>query len=126
MGSNYYYTTPFVTFQNNPFGYYHGEEQIVTTDPKNIEIIKDYKAVNDKPTFYGEPFVAADRPITTTHPLIATYVKDYGKGKAIVLGIAGDKIIHNPAFLQFFDKMFMKYALGLETPPAPQLKKPIM
>ena len=126
MGSNYYYTTPNVTFHNNPFGYHHGEEQVVTTDPRNIKTIMDYQAVNSNPAFYGEPFVPADRPITTTHPLVATYVKDYGRGRVIVLGLEGDEIIKNPAFLQFFDTVLMEYALGHEiTPSQPQVIKPI-
>jgi hypothetical protein len=119
-GSNYYHTTPNVTFYNNPFGYHHGEEQVVTTDPRTIQIIMNYNAVNANPAFEGEPFLASDRPITTTHPLIATYVKDYGRGKVIVLGLYGDYVVSNPQFLKFFDNVLEKYALGTNIPLEPR------
>jgi hypothetical protein len=115
MGSNYYYTTPNVTFQNDPFGYRHHEEQAIVTNQKNMSIIMDYRAINKSPLFH-QPLFPTDRPILTAHPLVATYIKNFGKGKVIVLGIYGDFLVGNPTFLQFFDKVFIKYALGREMP----------
>lgn len=75
-----------ITFSNNPFNYTHFEENFVNNP--NDKILINYGAVLPK----NNPFKGV---------IVATYELDYLKGKVIVIGIWGDRLVNNEAFLGF-------------------------
>ncbi|MGH9879469.1 MAG: hypothetical protein ACRD5H_17700, partial [Nitrososphaerales archaeon] len=89
-------TTCTVTFENNPFGYGHREEQYVTNP--NAKIILDYKARMEDPRF------------AQLNPVIATYQMNYGKGQVIVLGIFAEQVAGDEKFQEFFDELISDYS----------------
>ncbi|MFL6380227.1 MAG: hypothetical protein ACJ72S_02915, partial [Nitrososphaeraceae archaeon] len=40
---------------------------------------------------------------------VATYELDFGKGKAVMIGLYGQNLIHNQTFLKFLDSLVLKY-----------------
>ncbi|GEM_PF-868001 len=105
LGSNYMINSlgdP-VYFTNNPFNYTHFEENYVTNP--NAKILHDYGLT------IGDGYEADDWHRNAT---IATYELAYGKGKNIVLGIYAQNESDNPAFLDFFEKVVLMRALGIE------------
>ncbi len=96
LGSNYLCTTCTVTFENNPFGYGHREEQYVTNP--NAKIILDYKARMEEPRY------------AQLNPVIATYQMNYGKGQVIVLGIFAEQVAGDEKFQEFFDELISDYS----------------
>jgi hypothetical protein len=83
-----------ITYKNNPFNYRHFEENFVNNPDDKILI--NYGAVIPKQnSFEGA--------------IIATYVHDYVKGKVIMIGLYGQKLIDNEGFLRYFDNLILKY-----------------
>jgi hypothetical protein len=98
IGSNYWITTldsPII-FESNPFDYKHFEEQYIT-NYTDITIIQDYRAVNlgEGPQYQ-----------------VATYEKNYGEGKVIVLGLFAERLANNTRFLKFFNDIIIPRAFG--------------
>ena len=104
IGSNYMVNdiSDKVYFTNNPFNYTHFEENYITNH--NASVILDYGA-----TFPEEYFLSHDPKHRDA--LIATYFMNYHKGKVIMIGLYGQQLANNEAFLEFFDKIIMKHAL---------------
>ena len=116
VGSNFLNidTNETVTFANNPFNYTHVEEQFVN-NPK-AKIITDYgiKIPKDSVESYLKnkkihPELQQDIPIDDVK--VATYSLDYGKGKVIMLGLFGEKLVHNQSFVSFFYNLIVKLVL---------------
>ena len=82
------------TFSNNPFNYTHFEENFVNNP--NVTVIIDYEA--NLPT--TSPYSGAT---------IATYSLDYGKGKVIMIGLFGERLISNQKFLDFLDSLLLSF-----------------
>ena len=40
---------------------------------------------------------------------VATYELDFAKGKVVMIGLYGQNLIHNQAFLKFLDSLIVKY-----------------
>lgn len=79
-----------ITFRNNPFNYTHFEENFVNNP--NAKILINYDAVIPKNNaFYGA--------------MVATYELAYLKGKVIMIGIYGQKLVNNETFLRFLDSL---------------------
>ncbi len=92
VGSNSYRfgTSTNNIFKNNPFNYTTFEDSYITNP--HDKIIMNYGLMN-------KGYV------------IATYVLDYGNGKVISTGISGVRLLHNTAFLVFFEKMITNNAI---------------
>jgi hypothetical protein len=99
VGSNYYhgaasmfYGDGSLRFSNNPFNYSALEENYIS-NPKD-KIILDYGSSDPR---YK----------------IATYELEFGKGKVIGFGIAGERPLQlkNSNFFKFFDEVLLKYAI---------------
>ena len=83
-----------ITYKNNPFDYKHFEENFVNNPDDKILI--NYGAVIPKQnSFEGA--------------IVATYEHDFLKGKVIMIGLYGQKLIDNEAFLRFIDGLILKY-----------------
>jgi hypothetical protein len=83
---------------NNPFNYYHREEQYITN--ANDTIFLNYNASVLSPN----PKIVKNA--TSAHwNRIATYELSYKKGKVIGLGIYSDVVINNRYFLVFLDHL---------------------
>jgi hypothetical protein len=96
IGSNFLQSelTDNITFTNNPFNYTHFEENFVN-NPKD-KILIDYSAMIPRNNpFYGS--------------IVATYELDFAKGKVVMIGLYGQNLIHNQAFLKFLDSLIVKY-----------------
>jgi glucose/arabinose dehydrogenase len=104
IGSNYMLNdiSDKVYFTNNPFNYTHFEENYITNP--NASVIIDYGA-----TFPEEYFSFNDAKHRNAS--IATYYMNYNKGKVIMIGLYGQHLANNEAFLEFFDKIIMHHAL---------------
>jgi hypothetical protein len=85
-----------VVFKNNPFGYKGGEEQQITNRVEKI--ILNYQA-----------FV----PNISKQPIVATYEKDYGKGKVLVFSLYTDNILSNADFNRFFNSLLSHYTSNI-------------
>jgi hypothetical protein len=96
LGSNFFESelTDNITFSNNPFNYTHFEENFVN-NPKD-KILIDYDAVAPR----NNPFFGST---------VATYELDFGKGKVVMMGLYGQNLIRNEAFLKFLDSLVLKY-----------------
>jgi hypothetical protein len=94
MGSNYLCSDCKITFDSNPFEYRHYEEQYITNP--DADIIFDYGAKFGDHGLDGK--------------VIATYHMNYEKGKVIVMGIYGERVVGKDDFLKFFDDLLEKYA----------------
>jgi N,N-dimethylformamidase beta subunit-like protein len=96
LGSNFLESelTENITFSNNPFNYTHFEENFVN-NPKD-KILIDYDAVAPR----NNPFLGST---------VATYELDFGKGKVVMMGLYGQNLIRNEAFLRFLDSLILKY-----------------
>ena len=98
VGSNSFCSGCEITFANNPFNYYHREEQYITN--ANDTIFLNYNASVLSPN----PKIAKNA--TSAHAnMIATYELSYKKGKVIGLGIYSDIVINNRYFLVFLDHL---------------------
>jgi hypothetical protein len=98
VGSNSLCTGCKITFVNNPFNYYHREEQYITN--ANDTIFLNYNASVLSPN----PKIVKNA--TSAHAnMIATYELSYKKGKVIGLGIYSDVVINNRYFLVFLDHL---------------------
>ena len=83
-----------ITFTNNPFNYTHFEENFVNNP--NDKILINYGAMIQRNNpFYGST--------------VATYELDFAKGKVIMIGLYGQNLVHNQAFLKFLDSLIVKY-----------------
>ena len=40
---------------------------------------------------------------------VATYQLDFGKGKVVMMGLYGQNLVSNEAFLKFVDSLILKY-----------------
>jgi glucose/arabinose dehydrogenase len=89
-----------VYFTNNPFNYTHFEENYVTNSKATVLI--NYGAIFPK----EYPFDSH------RNAKIATYEMNYGKGKVIVIGLYGQEVADNEAFLKFFDNTILQHALA--------------
>ena len=103
VGGNYLlnYIKNNTTFANNPFNYSHFEEQMAT-NPKD-KIIIDYGISFPSADYLKQPSLKQIR--------VATYTLDYGKGKVIMLGLYGQKLVKNQKFMNFFDNVILPEAL---------------
>jgi hypothetical protein len=82
-----------ITFRNNPFNYTHFEENFVNNDKAKILI--DYGVILP----HGNHFPGSK---------VATYELDHNPGgKIIMIGLFGQKLIHNTEFLNFLDSMIL-------------------
>jgi hypothetical protein len=115
MGSNFInrdISNP-VKFDNNPFDYSHFEENELVNP--NADVLIDYgaKFKVERPT---NPLVIGGilQPdeYSDMGKRIATYELPYGKGKVIMLGIFGQNLIENIAFVDFFDNIILPRAIG--------------
>ncbi len=104
IGSNFLYSAleaP-VIFSNNPFNYTHFEENYVS-NPK-VHILYNYGAKIPAQTL---------RDNNAVNPLqIATYTLDYGKGKVVMIGLYGQRLLSEESFLKFIDDMVIPQAVG--------------
>ena len=103
MGSNYMKNAIWdpVSFSNNPFNYTHFEENYVTNP--NVKILHDYGST------IGDNYESDSWHRNAT---IATYELSFGNGKVIALGVYGQNVSDNPAFLDFFEKTVLMHALA--------------
>ena len=85
VGSNFLESTisDNITFKNNPFNYTHFEENFVNNP--NDKILVNYDAMIAK----NNPFVGS---------IVATYELDFGKGKVIMIGLYGQRLVDNKHF----------------------------
>ena len=98
VGSNSFCTSCKITFANNPFNYYHREEQYITNPNDTIFLNYNASVLNPNPKIV--------KNATSAHAnMIATYDLNYKKGKVIGLGIYSDVIINNRYFLVFLDHL---------------------
>jgi glucose/arabinose dehydrogenase len=89
-----------VYFKNNPFNYTHFEENYVSNP--NSTILVDYDVVFGKDyPYYSHKDVK-----------IATYEKNYGSGKIIMIGLHAQNLVSNKEFLKFFDNTILPHALA--------------
>jgi Bacterial Ig domain len=77
-----------ISFSNNPFNYTHFEENFVNNPQAKVLI--DYGAVVPKNSPYSG-FV------------VASYDLSYGKGKVIMTGLYGQKLLNNKSFLKMLE-----------------------
>ena len=105
-----------VTFSNNPFNYDHSEEQIVTNP--NAKIIFDF-GVTDNTPYRISNEIDDDNNNNSNQQQhfpdfgkVATYEMISGKGKVINIGIFAHKLVHNEAFLEFYDQEILSRMLG--------------
>ena len=105
IGSNYMVNdiSDRINFTNNPFNYTHFEENYITNP--NASVIMDYGA-----RFPEEYFSSHDSKHRDA--VIATYYMNYQKGKVIMIGLYGQHMVNNKAFLEFFDSTVMDHALS--------------
>jgi hypothetical protein len=96
VGSNYLCYSCNVTFANNPFNYKHHEEQYVPNRTGDV-ILLNYNASITKKDSKPEKI------------LIATYERNYKKGKVIALGIYSDDIMTNRNFIKYLDSLLLRY-----------------
>jgi hypothetical protein len=82
-----------ITFKNNPFNYTHFEENFVNNP--NDKILINYGAVI--------PMQNSFQGVT-----VATYELDFLKGKVIMIGLYGQKLVDNQTFLRFLDSLVLK------------------
>jgi hypothetical protein len=82
-----------ITFTNNPFNYTHFEENFIN-NPKD-KILINYGAVIPR----NNPFLGG---------IVAAYEHSYGKGKVIMTGVYGQKLIDNKSFLKMLDNWILK------------------
>ena len=126
FGSNYIVNAlqDKVIFENNPFNYTHFEENYVT-NPR-AEILLDYKvkfAQTPTSTEPSSPFllggVLKKEPsveYSDEGKTIATYELASGNGKVIHLGLYGQNLDSNPAFLNYLEKIILPRALNKTVP----------
>jgi hypothetical protein len=104
VGSNFLYSSidaP-INFTNNPFNYTHFEENYLANP--SARILYDYGALIPSQT-------SSDNNPNIPHKIV-TYSLQYGKGRVIMLGIYGQHLLHNSAFLKFFDNIIFPQAVG--------------
>jgi hypothetical protein len=104
IGSNFLYSAieaP-VIFSNNPFNYTHFEENYVS-NPK-AHILYDYGAKIPPQTLSDNH---AEEPLH-----IATYALPYGKGKVVMIGLYGQRLLDNASFLKFIDNIIIPQSIG--------------
>jgi hypothetical protein len=94
IGSNFLTgaITDKIYFKNNPFNYTHFEENYIN-NPRS-KILIDYDAVVPKNSVYSGFHVAS-------------YELSYGKGKVIMTGLYGQKLISNKSFLKMLDSWIL-------------------
>jgi hypothetical protein len=104
MGSNFLWShiDSTIPFSNNPFNYTHFEENYVS-NPK-AHILYDYGAQIPTETLRDN---FASKPLH-----IASYTLQHGKGKVLVLGLFGQRLLNNGPFLDFFDNLIFSQAVG--------------
>ena len=105
VGSNFLQdpTQDNVTFANNPFRYNHTEEQYVTNPADKIILDFGAKVHNGAGDSNGG---------AGSHPTVAIYELNYGKGKVISLSIFSYRLLDNPAFLKFYDNKIIPTAFS--------------
>jgi hypothetical protein len=94
VGSNFLAgaITDKIYFKNNPFNYSHFEENYVN-NPRN-KILIDYDVVVPNNSVYAGFHVSS-------------YELSYGKGKVIMTGLYGQKLISNKSFLKMLDSWIL-------------------
>jgi hypothetical protein len=101
VGSNFMYMRTVqadLGFTNLPFTYKHSEEQYVTN--RNVNILHNHGVYDPKDNSFD--------------PTVATYEKEYGKGKVIMIGLYGHTIVGKEGFedfLRFFDYFILTHSL---------------
>lgn len=80
-----------IYFKNNPFNYTHFEENYVSNP--NARILLDYEIETPKSRPHME------------NVTVATYDLKFGNGKVITIGLYGQNLINNTAFLDFFESL---------------------
>lgn len=81
-----------ISFSNNPFNYTHFEENFVNN--RQVKVLIDYGAIIPKDSPYSG-FV------------VASYQLSYGKGKVIMTGLYGQKLLSNKSFLKMLDSWIL-------------------
>jgi hypothetical protein len=104
-----------VRFANNPFNYRHFEENFVNN--KNVLILLDYQASFPVDGSQSTPDVSSPDASSPDgnqpqKKIIATYELKFGRGKVIMLGLFAERLVHNPVFLNFLDKVILPRAVG--------------
>jgi hypothetical protein len=99
-----------VQFSNNPFNYTHFEENALIN--ANAKVLFDYGASFSREN--TNPLLIALQNLVGMNksPTVATYEMSYGKGKIIMLGIYGQNLVNNTAFLNFFDRIILMHAIA--------------
>jgi hypothetical protein len=98
VGSNSFCTGCKITFANNPFNYYHREEQYITNPNDTIFLNYNASVLSPNPNIV--------KNATSAHAnMIATYELSYKKGKVVGLGIYSDVVLNNRYFLVFLDHL---------------------
>jgi hypothetical protein len=94
VGSNFLYSdiASNITFSNNPFNYTHFEENYVN-NPR-AKILIDYGVVVPKNS-------------RNSGLIVASYELSYDKGKVIMTGLYGQKLISNGSFLKMLDSWIL-------------------
>jgi hypothetical protein len=103
VGTNYMINALWdpVSFKSVPFNYSHFEENYVNNP--DATILHDY----DLQIADGY-----DGPEWHKNATIAAYEMNHGKGSVIGLGIYGQNLAKDPAFLDFFEKVVLSRAVG--------------
>ena len=117
MGSNFInrdISNP-VRFDNNPFNYAHFEENELVNP--NAKVLIDYgaKFKIEQPKY---PLIIGgilkQDEYSDLGMRVASYELQYGKGKVIMLGIYGQNLVNNTAFVNFFERIILPRAIGVE------------
>lgn len=103
VGSNFLASDIYddISFKHNPFNYTHFEENYVSNPMARILI--DYKV---------------DLPESMSHlknATVATYELDFGRGKVIMIGLYGQKLVYSDAFLNLFETLLLNSIHRLNT-----------
>jgi hypothetical protein len=94
LGSNFLVgdITDNIYFLNNPFNYTHFEENYIN-NPKD-KILIDYGAVLPR----NSPYLGS---------IVASYELSYGKGKMMMTGLYGQKLMNNESFLKMLENWIL-------------------
>jgi hypothetical protein len=103
VGANYLvnFIANKVNFTNNVFNYTHHEEQFISNP--EAKVIIDYGIRFPKGDYVEDPSLA--------NKTVATHTMNYGLGKVIMIGLFGELMAENEAFLRFFDNLISYEAL---------------
>ncbi len=99
VGSRMSCTSCRVTFANNPFDYFHHEEQYITSP--DVKMLLNYNV-----SVIPNNLHIKNASLAHMYDMGA-YELGYGQGKVISFGIYADDISMNKAFVVFFDRLLL-------------------